>query len=66
MPFTHSESPLIHERAMELFSDLPNLDFEIRHKEQIDRFGRYPHRNAVLRRSSTPAEVEWLKENAGF
>ncbi len=66
MPFMHSESALIHEQAMELFADLPNLDFEIRHKAQIDRFGRYPHRNAVLGRTSTPEELEWLEHNSGF
>ena len=66
MPFMHSESALIHERAMELFADLPNLEFEIRHKAQIDRFGRYPHRNAVLGRASTPEELEWLEHNPGF
>jgi len=66
MPFMHSESRLIHEQAMLLFADSPNLDFEIRHKAQIDRFGRYPHRNAVLGRASTPEEIDWLKENSGF
>jgi len=66
MPFMHSESRVIHEHAMVLSADSPNLDFEIRHKAQIDRFGRYPHRNAVLGRASTPEEIEWLKENAGF
>lgn len=66
MPFMHSESRLIHEQAMQLFADLPNLDFEIRHKAQIDRFGRYPHRNDVLGRQSTPEEIEWMKENPGF
>ena len=67
MPFMHSESALIHEQAMVLFADLPeNLEFEIRHKALIDRFGRYPYRNAVLGRASTPAELEWLKDNDGF
>jgi len=66
LPFMHSESALIHEEAMRLFADLPNLDFEIRHKAQIDRFGRYPHRNAVLGRVSTPEELEWLETNEGF
>lgn len=65
MPFMHSESALIHERAMELF-DQPglehNLDFEIRHKEIIDRFGRYPHRNAVLGRASTEEEMTFLQQ----
>src|SRR5690606_7741793 len=45
MPFMHSESRAIRERALVLFSGLPSLDFEIRHKAILGRFGRYPHRN---------------------
>lgn len=65
MPYMHSESGLIHEEAVKLFSRPGleyNLDFEIRHKEIIDRFGRYPHRNALLGRRSTPEEEAFLKE----
>ncbi len=57
MPFMHSESKLIHQYALKLFEDLGNpinLDFEQRHKEIIDRFGRYPHGNQVLGRNSRP------------
>jgi uncharacterized protein (DUF924 family) len=64
MPFMHSESPLIHERAVELFSEPGlerNLEFELRHKSIIDRYGRYPHRNAVLGRASTAEESAFLK-----
>ncbi|MCA1772525.1 MAG: DUF924 domain-containing protein [Halomonas sp.] len=65
MPYMHSESAAIHERAMELF-DQPglekNLDFEVRHKAIIDRFGRYPHRNALLGRVSTDEELAFLKQ----
>jgi uncharacterized protein (DUF924 family) len=39
-----------------------NLDFERRHKAIIDRFGRYPHRNAVLGRTSTVEELAFLSE----
>ena len=39
-----------------------NLDFERRHKAIIDRFGRYPHRSAVLGRTSTPEELAFLSE----
>ena len=39
-----------------------NLDFERRHKAIIDRFGRYPHRNAILGRTSTPEELAFLNE----
>lgn len=66
MPYMHSESAKVHEKALELFSDTPNLEYEIKHKAIIDRFGRYPHRNAVLGRVSTAEEIEWMKENKGF
>ena len=63
MPFMHSESPLIHHRAVELFSEPgleKNLVFELRHKAIIDRFGRYPHRNAILGRLSSAEELAFL------
>lgn len=63
MPLMHSESPAIHQQAMALLSQPGlefNLEFEIKHKEIIDRFGRYPHRNAILGRESTAAELEFL------
>jgi uncharacterized protein (DUF924 family) len=63
MPYMHSESALVHQQAMELF-DQPglenNLAFEIKHRDIIERFGRYPHRNQILGRASTPEEVEFL------
>lgn len=65
MPFMHSESPLIHQRAEALFRDNgleDNYRFELRHKEIIDRFGRYPHRNAILGRESTPEELAFLEQ----
>jgi uncharacterized protein (DUF924 family) len=70
MPFMHSESREIHELALFLF-DQPGLEdnynFELKHKLIIDRFGRYPHRNAILNRDSTPDEVEFLKQpGSGF
>jgi uncharacterized protein (DUF924 family) len=70
MPYMHSESLMIHEVAIPLFSQPgmeANLQFELRHKEIIDRFGRYPHRNAILGRSSTPDEIDFLKtESSSF
>lgn len=63
MPYMHSESPAIHTEAVELFSAngvQDNLDFEQRHKAIIDRFGRYPHRNAILGRPSTEEELQFL------
>ena len=65
MPFMHSESTAIHERAMELFKEPgleSNLKFEIQHKAIIDRFGRFPHRNEILGRKSTEEEIRFLKE----
>jgi uncharacterized protein (DUF924 family) len=44
-----------------------NLRFEQRHQAIIERFGRYPHRNAILGRESTPEELAFLKEpGSGF
>ena len=65
MPFMHSESKAIHEVAVKLFNReavKDNLAFELRHKAIIDRFGRYPHRNKILGRKSTPEEIEFLKQ----
>jgi len=63
MPYMHSESRAIHEVALQLFADAPagNRDYERRHKAIVDRFGRFPHRNAALGRASTPEEIEFLK-----
>lgn len=70
MPFMHSESLLIHEQAMSLFTTLgvkSNLDYELKHKLIIERFGRYPHRNAVLKRRSTKEESSFLLQpGSGF
>lgn len=69
MPFMHSESAHIHTKAVELFTENKgeqNLAFELEHKGIIDRFGRYPHRNEVLERTSTPEELEFLKTHSGF
>ncbi len=64
MPYMHSESRIIHEQAVELFkslSDEDTLNFEIRHKDIIEKFGRYPHRNEILGRTSTEEEIAFLK-----
>ena len=70
LPYMHSESPAIHAVALELYrkhGNQNNLDFEIRHRNIIERFGRYPHRNAILGRQSTEAEIEFLKQpGSGF
>ncbi len=65
MPYMHSESALVHAQAVSLFSQPgmeDNLRFELHHKAIIDRFGRYPHRNAILERSSTAQELAFLSE----
>jgi len=65
MPFMHSESRVIHVQAERLFSSLglqDSEDSERRHKLIIDRFGRYPHRNAALGRASTPEELAFLQQ----
>ncbi|MFZ7172325.1 DUF924 family protein [Avibacterium avium] len=70
MPYMHSESALIHQQAVELFTALNDdytLDFELRHKAIIDKFNRYPHRNAILNRTSTAEEIEFLNQpNSSF
>lgn len=70
MPYMHSESPLIHVEAARLFREWASEEsyqFELRHKAIVDRFGRYPHRNEVLGRESTPGEIEFLKQpGSGF
>ncbi len=65
MPFQHSEAPGDQSRSIELFTALGNplnLDFAHRHQAIIERFGRFPHRNAALGRASTEAEDIFLKE----
>jgi len=70
LPFMHSESLKIHALAMDLYQRngiQSNLDFEIRHKQIIERFGRYPHRNGILGRSSTEEELAFLQQpGSGF
>lgn len=69
MPYMHSESPLIHEEAVRLFSSEgmeENLNFEFEHKKIIDQFGRYPHRNEILQRNSSLGELEFMKTHQGF
>jgi uncharacterized protein (DUF924 family) len=65
MPYMHSESLIVHDVAVNLFernADESTLDYEHRHRNIIARFGRYPHRNAILGRESTREELEFLSE----
>ncbi|TFH86410.1 DUF924 domain-containing protein [Billgrantia azerbaijanica] len=65
MPYMHSESLAIHDEALRLF-DQPgleeNLRYERHHRDILVRFGRYPHRNAILGRESTPEELAFLEQ----
>ncbi|OBV39459.1 DUF924 family protein [Janthinobacterium psychrotolerans] len=68
MPFEHAEDLAMQARAVELFQLLTQsrdgfesmLDYAQRHQEVIARFGRFPHRNAILGRDSTPEEAAFL------
>ena len=65
MPYMHSESRRVHVEAEALFRQFApsqNHEFELRHKAIIDRFGRYPHRNAILGRQSSAEELEFLQQ----
>ncbi|MBO0440806.1 DUF924 family protein [Candidatus Enterococcus ikei] len=65
MPLMHSESLVIHEEALKRFTEKGmehNLEFENKHRDILVRFGRYPHRNEILGRSSTEEEITFLKE----
>ena len=64
LPFEHSEDLADQERSVALFQPLGGvyLDYAIRHREVIVRFGRFPHRNRILSRPSTAEEEAFLKE----
>jgi uncharacterized protein (DUF924 family) len=69
MPFMHSEVLADQERSVELFTqlakDAPGLDavqWAVRHRDVIAKFGRFPHRNNLLDRTSTPDEVLFLQQ----
>jgi len=67
LPFEHSESLADQEKALELFKGHDNYEWALKHWEIIRRFGRFPHRNEILGRKSTPEEIEFLKQpGSGF
>jgi len=74
LPFEHAEDMAMQERSVALFTALaaePGLgdiaEYAVRHRDIIARFGRFPHRNRILGRSSTPEEIEFLKlPGSGF
>lgn len=69
MPFMHSEDLKVHEEALILFNQ-PGLEkrlaYEKKHYDIIKKFGRYPFRNAILHRTSTEEEKEYMKKNKPF
>jgi len=68
LPFMHSESQDDQERCVELFSLIPesaSASWAEHHCEIIRRFGRFPHRNRLLGRDTTPEEQQWL-DHGGF
>ena len=65
MPYMHSESPVAQAESVRLFGQVGlenNLNFALRHQAIVVRFGRFPHRNALLGRSSTTEELAFLNE----
>jgi uncharacterized protein (DUF924 family) len=75
LPLEHSESRDDQQLSVQLFRELADsapaklkpsckgyLDFALRHQAIVDRFGRFPHRNAVLQRASTAEEIEFLRQ----
>ncbi len=69
LPWEHSEVAADQARSVQLFralGDAKYLDYAIEHEKVITRFGRFPHRNRVLGRDTTPEEQAWLDAGGGF
>jgi uncharacterized protein (DUF924 family) len=69
MPFMHTESVEDQRRSVELFEGLaaepggPDVvEYAVGHRDIVERFGRFPHRNAILGRETTPEEAEFLTQ----
>ncbi len=69
MPLEHAEDIALQERCVAFFSELEReahfeniAAYAVRHRDIIARFGRFPHRNRILGRESTPDEIEFLKQ----
>jgi uncharacterized protein (DUF924 family) len=69
LPFEHSENLNHQHHSVKLFEQLSHdpdsasaIEYAYRHLEIIERFGRFPHRNAILGRISTPEEIEFLQQ----
>ncbi len=74
LPFEHSEDMADQERSLVLFNELPEspekanwLLYAQKHYDVVEKYGRFPHRNAVLGRENTPEEDDYLAQpDAGF
>ena len=69
LPYMHSENLADQDRSIELFTEAgleSNLRFARHHREIVRRFGRFPHRNAILGRQSTAEELTWLASKEAF
>ena len=69
MPFMHSESIQDQNMSVQLFEAVglaDNLKFAMHHRDLIRRFGRFPHRNSILKRQSTAEEIDYLNSGAAF
>jgi len=70
IPLMHSENLAYQRQSVELFRQLKDVEpetasaftYAVRHLKVIERFGRFPHRNQILNRTSTPEEVKFLKQ----
>lgn len=69
LPFMHSESLADQDRSVQLYRSaglIDSLRWAEHHREIIQRFGRFPHRNAALGRVNTPEETAWLTSDEAF
>lgn len=68
LPFEHCEDMAMQDRSVELMATLSEnlLGYAHAHRNVIERFGRFPHRNAALGRVNTPEEQAWLDAGGGF
>jgi uncharacterized protein (DUF924 family) len=69
MPFMHSEITADQERCVDLFRSLDNeegLKYAIEHRDIVQKFGRFPHRNKALGRETTEAEHKFMEGHAGY
>ena len=69
LPFEHSESKKIQKESLRLFKQIWGKDmlkYAIDHKNIVDRFGRFPHRNKILGRRSTAAEKKFMRTHKGY